>query len=82
MSQDVDVSVPGAQLVIDVVQTVPAIEKFFHHVIAIAQGEASRIAKRVHSPRTLDIHSFTLTSSRYHFEQTRRKQVIKNTGEP
>jgi hypothetical protein len=77
MPQDVDIPVRSAQLVISVFGTIPAIEKFFHLVMAITEGEAIWM---VRSPGTLDIHPSTLTSSRYHFEQTHGKQVTSKTA--
>jgi len=90
MSKDVDVSVAGTQFEIGITLTVPAIQKFFHVIVVITQGEAIRIVQVVPSPIALHLHCFTVTSpvfhapsrywgshpSRYHFEQTDRTRMI------
>ncbi len=80
MPQDVDIPVRSAQLVISVFGTIPAIEKFFHLVMVITEGEAIWMIEGVRSPGTPDIHPSILTSSRYHFEQTHGKQVTSKTA--
>ena len=43
MSKDVDVTIAGAQLEIGITLTVPAIQKFFHRIVVITEGEVVRI---------------------------------------
>lgn len=66
MSEDVDVSVAGAQLEIGITLTVPAIQKFFDVIVVITQGEAIRIIQGVRSPIAPHLHCFTVTSRRFH----------------
>ena len=65
MSKDVDVSIAGAQLEVGIVLAIPAIQKFFHGVIVITEGEAIRLVKGIGSPITLHLHCFTVTSPRF-----------------